>query len=160
MTNFIPRDKICRYLRKHRKTKISLETKSFYFLGNCSKSEQFHRFDVSESRGRKENFATSLRKLYSDSYAFKKHRMEIARSMISELQSDNKVVGIRQSIKAVEQGRAKCAFVAKDSDDAVRVPFEALCLRSGVAIEYVDSMIQLGEACAIDVGCAVAVIMI
>lgn len=79
--------------------------------------------------------------------------------MLDGLQNVKKVIGIKQSTRAVEDGLAHRAFIAQDSADTVRLPFLSLCNAKGVEIVEVESMEQLGKACNIDVGSAVAVIL-
>ena len=71
----------------------------------------------------------------------------------------DKCVGLKQSKRAVEEGRAKLAYVASDSEPDLRLPFVSLCEKKNVPIEYTDSMEQLGKACGIDVCCAFAVLL-
>ena len=78
--------------------------------------------------------------------------------MLDELKTAKKIVGYKQSIKAVEAGIVKKAFVAKDADAKVTDQFEYFCKEHAVSIEYVESMKDLGKACGIDVGASVAVI--
>lgn len=47
--------------------------------------------------------------------------------MLDGLKNGKKVIGIKQSTRAVEDGRAKCAFIAADSSDSIRLPFVSLC---------------------------------
>jgi len=77
--------------------------------------------------------------------------------MLEELANANKYVGIKQSTRSVEENQAKTAYIARDSDDDVKGPFLSLCLQNKVEVIWVDSMQQLGEACGITVGAAVAV---
>lgn len=79
--------------------------------------------------------------------------------MISKLKTDAKVVGIKQSRKAVLQGRALRVFLARDADPQVTGELEALCGQQDVPVEHVDSMRRLGEACGISVGAAVAALL-
>lgn len=79
--------------------------------------------------------------------------------MLDGLQSGKKVIGIKQSTRAVETGKAQCAYVADDSADSIRLPFLSLCKSNGVTVVNVDSMEQLGKACDIDVGSAVVVML-
>jgi len=79
--------------------------------------------------------------------------------MLEDLSTDKKVIGIKQSQKAVEDGTALKAYVASDCDDKVKLPFLALCENKGVRVVSAESMEQLGHACGINVGAAVAVIL-
>lgn len=68
------------------------------------------------------------------------------------------IIGLKQSIKAVRGGEARLAFVARDADEHVRAPFVRECEELGVPIEYYPTCQELGSACGIDVGAAVAVL--
>ncbi len=79
--------------------------------------------------------------------------------MLTELASSKPIVGIKQSKKAVSDGTAQSAFVALDADPDVTGPFRELCLKHGVILVEVDTMEELGRACGINVGAAVAVLL-
>jgi large subunit ribosomal protein L7A len=68
------------------------------------------------------------------------------------------IIGLKQSEKAVESGKAKMAIVARDADAHVREPFLNKCRQFGVPVQFVSSCRELGNACGIDVGAAVAVL--
>ncbi|HEX2944704.1 MAG TPA: ribosomal L7Ae/L30e/S12e/Gadd45 family protein [Clostridia bacterium] len=72
--------------------------------------------------------------------------------MLEDLRKCNKAVGIKQTIKAVENNSAKAVFIAKDADEKVIGSLKALCLTKSVELEYVDTMKQLGKAVGIEVG--------
>lgn len=79
--------------------------------------------------------------------------------MLDDLKGARKVVGIKQSEKAVSSGEAACVYVAKDAHERVTAPFVALCTDSGVEINYAETMVALGRACGIDVGAAVVAVL-
>ena len=79
--------------------------------------------------------------------------------MSEELKTKNKLVGLKQSIPAIEQGKAIKAFLAKDTEVHIRNKILTKCLENAVPVEYAESMRSLGEACGIDVGAAVAVLL-
>ena len=79
--------------------------------------------------------------------------------MLEELKTDSKIVGFKQSIRAVEAGNAAKAFVAMDADVHVTAPFIHACEAKSVPIERCESCKALGSACGIDVGAAVAVLL-
>ena len=76
--------------------------------------------------------------------------------MLTELSGASKVVGVKQVKRAVESGRALKAFLAQDAEGRVTAPIAALCEEKGVAVETGFSMTDLGRACGISVGAAVA----
>ena len=76
--------------------------------------------------------------------------------MLTDL--DGCITGLKESTRAVKKGIAKLAYVAKDADSHVRLPFVQACEENGVPVTYVETCKELGAACGIDVGAAVAVI--
>ncbi len=69
-----------------------------------------------------------------------------------------KVVGTKQTIKALENGEVKTLFIARDAEEKVTQPVLALCKTCNIEPLYVDSMLQLGKMCGIKVKAAVAAI--
>jgi large subunit ribosomal protein L7A len=68
-------------------------------------------------------------------------------------------IGSKQATKMVEQGRATEVFVAKDADPRITIKMVNLCKKMGVTVTYVESMKQLGKACGIEVGAAMAAVV-
>lgn len=79
--------------------------------------------------------------------------------MLEALKDNKKTVGIKQSIKALENGEAKVVFIAKDADEKVIGRIKDLCNADTVEVVYVENMKQLGKACSIEVGAAAACIL-
>ena len=69
------------------------------------------------------------------------------------------VVGLKQSKKAIESGKAKLVFVARDADSHVVFPLERLCEVKEVEVVYVNNMKELAKACRVEVPTAVATIL-
>ena len=76
--------------------------------------------------------------------------------MFTELSAASKVVGVKQVRRAVESGRALKVFLAQDAEGRITAPIAALCGEKGVLVETGFSMTDLGKACGISVGAAVA----
>jgi len=74
-------------------------------------------------------------------------------------QAQNKVVGTRQTTKALDSGCALVVFIAKDADEKITAPIVNACSQKGIELCHVDSMSQLGKACNIKVGAAVAAVI-
>ena len=66
------------------------------------------------------------------------------------------VVGLKQLRKALENGKAKCVFLAENADPALTEPIIVLCQKGQVSYTWVRSMADLGRACGIEVGAAAA----
>jgi large subunit ribosomal protein L7A len=79
--------------------------------------------------------------------------------MLERLKTAHRVVGIKQSTRAVKDGNALMAFIAEDADRRVTQQLESLCIEKSIEVIRVDTMKELGEACGIDVGAATAVII-
>lgn len=76
--------------------------------------------------------------------------------MLTKLANGPKVVGAKQVKRALESGRAVTVFLASNADPRITEPIAALCAEMGVEAETVPSMKELGKACGISVGAAVA----
>ena len=69
-----------------------------------------------------------------------------------------KVVGSKQTLKAIDRNQARVVYLAKSADRQVLEPIVQACISKSVAIIYVESMQLLGKACGIEVGCAATAI--
>ncbi|MBO5505701.1 MAG: ribosomal L7Ae/L30e/S12e/Gadd45 family protein [Clostridia bacterium] len=78
---------------------------------------------------------------------------------MERLKTEKHVVGLKQSVRAVEEDKASLAFVARDADYHVVFPFENLCREKNIQIEYVNNIKELGKACHVEVPTAVAVLL-
>ena len=79
--------------------------------------------------------------------------------MLTEFKQKNHVVGAKQTKRAVEGGSAEQVFLAEDADPRVTEPMEALCTGKDIPVVKVSSMKELGAACGISVGAAVAALL-
>ncbi len=79
--------------------------------------------------------------------------------MQKELEAGNKVAGAKQVRRALNDGRAARIFWAQDADPRVTEPLVRLAREQGVPAEQAASMKELGRACGISVGCAVAALL-
>ena len=79
--------------------------------------------------------------------------------MLTDLNTPNKVVGVKQLKKALRDGSAKKVFVAQDADPKLTDPIRESCQSAGVPVEPVPTMAELGKACGIEVGAAVAALL-
>lgn len=71
-----------------------------------------------------------------------------------------KVVGLKQSIKAIRNNMDKKIYLAKDCDGKILKQIEdAADGRTLENIVYVDTMKELGILCGIDVGATIAVVL-
>lgn len=74
-------------------------------------------------------------------------------------QANTLMIGTKQTIKAIEQGKTQEVFIAQDADQQLIAKLIPLCEKRKVAIVYVDSMKKLGQVCGIEVGAAMVAIV-
>ena len=79
--------------------------------------------------------------------------------MLEELKSAKKVVGIKQLRKALNAGGVQKVFIAEDADPLLTDPIAERCRQLDIPVISVPTMKQLGAACSICVGAAVAAIL-
>lgn len=80
--------------------------------------------------------------------------------MVDDLkEAKQKVAGVRQTVRALENRQALAVYAARDAEAKVVAPVLHLCEQQNVPVSYVESMDQLGKACSIKVGAAVAAII-
>lgn len=79
--------------------------------------------------------------------------------MFAQLAQAAKVVGVKQSQKAIKEGRAVGVFLADDAEQRVVRPIADLCRQMNVPLTEVPTMAELGDAAGIDVGAAVVTIL-
>lgn len=79
---------------------------------------------------------------------------------LEELHNAKKtVVGTRQTVRALEQDEVLKVFIAQNAEDKVTMPVIKMCQQKDVNVSYVESMNELGKACNIKVGAAMAAIV-
>jgi large subunit ribosomal protein L7A len=79
---------------------------------------------------------------------------------LEKLKSAGKVVvGMRQTVKAIENDATRAVYLANDAEGKVTSPVLRLCQEKGIPIFYADTMAELGKACNIKVGAAMAAIL-
>ena len=79
--------------------------------------------------------------------------------MLSEIASCHKVVGIKQSGRALREGRVRKVFLACDADPMVLTSLEALCTEGNIPVEKGATMRELGQAAGIAVGASVIALL-
>lgn len=80
--------------------------------------------------------------------------------MLEKLKSARrKVIGTKQTMKALDKGIAEVVFVAEDADDHLKTPIIEKTKEKGVKVVCVSSMKELGEACGIEVRAASAALL-
>ncbi len=79
--------------------------------------------------------------------------------MLSELRTAHKVIGVKQSKKAIRDGKAEEVFVALDAEKRVVGPVYELCSETDTKLTEITTMTELGDAVGIDVGAAVVAVL-
>ena len=67
-----------------------------------------------------------------------------------------KVVGVKQTLKALKNNQGKVLYIAKDADNCIIEPILKLAKVNSLQIVFVDTMKELGNLCNIDVASATA----
>jgi large subunit ribosomal protein L7A len=67
-----------------------------------------------------------------------------------------KVVGVKQTLKALKNNQGKVLYIAKDADNSITEPILKLAKVNSLQIVFVDTMKELGNLCDIDVASATA----
>ena len=80
-------------------------------------------------------------------------------TVLDELKTANKVVGIKQLRKAIVAGKVKKVFLAADADPLLTDPLAEQCRELAITVITVPTMHQLGAACDISVDAAAAAIL-
>lgn len=78
--------------------------------------------------------------------------------MVNRL-SGKKVVGIKQTIKAIKNGEGRTVYIAKDADNKLINTVEELSMEHSLEVVYIETMKELGKLCGIDVGAASALVL-
>jgi large subunit ribosomal protein L7A len=71
----------------------------------------------------------------------------------------SRVIGLKQTTKAVERGQARAVYLAGDAEERLVRELQAKCREKGIEVVKVESMTALGKVCGIEVGAAAAAIV-
>jgi large subunit ribosomal protein L7A len=75
------------------------------------------------------------------------------------LQAKEVIIGTKQTVKAIKEGRVKTLVIATDADTRVTSKVMQIAEQSQIPILYVDSMKKLGKACGIEVAASAVAIL-
>lgn len=70
-----------------------------------------------------------------------------------------KVVGVKQTAKALQKMIASGVYIAADAEERITAPIKAECEKQNVDCLVVESMQVLGKACGIHAGASAAAIL-
>ena len=76
--------------------------------------------------------------------------------MLEKLKNASKVVGTRRLLRAIQNGEIEEAYIARDADLYIVRQVRQACNEAGVRMVEVDTMVQLGQACGVEVKTASA----
>lgn len=80
--------------------------------------------------------------------------------MLTNLQkADLKVIGTKQTLKALKGELVEELFIAQDAESKVTRPLMELAQKTNVSIHFVKSMVELGHAAGIEIGAATVAIL-
>jgi len=79
--------------------------------------------------------------------------------MLADLRAANKVIGVKQSKKAVKDGAAAMVYIALDAEKRIIAPIYELCEQTNTPVQEIAAMSELGNAVGIDVGAAVVTVL-
>jgi len=69
------------------------------------------------------------------------------------------MVGFKQTLKAINEGKADRVYLAQSCDDKIRITVEEAANANMVSLMYIASTRELGTMCGINVGASCAVIL-
>lgn len=70
-----------------------------------------------------------------------------------------KVVGLKQTMKAINDNSVKLVYLANDAEEKIIKPVVNLLKDTNIEVLKVDSKKELGAMCGIDVGAAIACVL-
>lgn len=79
--------------------------------------------------------------------------------MLEDLMTQPKTVGIKETIKAVQEGKVHIVFLAKDADEHMQQSILSEANAKNIQVMYVDAMTELGKACNVEVKTATAALL-
>lgn len=79
--------------------------------------------------------------------------------MLEKLSNPNKVIGIKQSGRAILEENVKIVFIANDADNKIVKDIYDTCINKGITLCSDFTMEQLGQACSIDVCASIVTIL-
>lgn len=72
---------------------------------------------------------------------------------------ERRVVGTKQVLRAVRDGRASRVFLCKDADEFIYRQVETACEAARIPLTVLDSMEKLGRLCLVSVKTASAALL-
>ena len=79
--------------------------------------------------------------------------------MLTALKGGPRVVGTKETLRVIKEGRAYQIFLADDVDKSIKDKIYKAAETSNINVNIVDSKLKLGRACGIDVAAASAALL-
>ena len=79
--------------------------------------------------------------------------------LLDRFDKNTVVTGRKQTLRAIQNGKAKTVYMAKDAQPDVCAQIEAACKAAGIECIQADSMRQLGAAAGIAVGASACAVL-
>ena len=71
----------------------------------------------------------------------------------------DKAIGLKQSRRALREGRVREAYVAGDAEERITGPFAQACRSENIPVTEIPTMRELGAAAGIEIGAAVVTVL-
>jgi large subunit ribosomal protein L7A len=78
---------------------------------------------------------------------------------VHRLKENSKVIGMKQTLRALEKEEVSVLYVAKDAQSKVTLRALELAESQQISIVYVDTMEELGSVCDVEVKTATAALI-
>lgn len=75
------------------------------------------------------------------------------------MEQEKKVIGLKQSMRAIERGNASYVYIAKNAKNTLIQPVIDICKEKGIEIRYTENKKELGLSNGIGVAAAVVCIL-
>ena len=73
--------------------------------------------------------------------------------------SGQKVIGTKQTLRALKNGEVKAVYIARDAEERVVSDIQLTAKEQNVQVIFVPTMQELGKAFGIEVGAATAALL-
>ena len=105
-------------------------------------------------------YNSKLREKFFANFAMQRQRSNRRKERVSEaLTAKEKVVGLKQTRRAVSTAQAVRVYLACDAEERLIQPLLEACHQAGIPVETSYTMKQLGKECGIDVSTAAVALL-
>ncbi|MDK8285671.1 ribosomal L7Ae/L30e/S12e/Gadd45 family protein [Dialister micraerophilus] len=78
---------------------------------------------------------------------------------LEELSASDFVVGLKETERAIDAGKVKHVFIAKDCDERIALPLLEICKERNISVNREFTRKEIGRACKIKVKAATAAVI-